>query len=160
MISPTELQAFINATYAADPRTANARKVVVPKKYGVTFTAIAVGVTSTQQIQISANGDFFLRAIYFRASLAGAAQTVSTVPIPNVRALFTDSGSDEQWSNQAIDLSSWADTAGSGGHDMDMAFPRVISGRSTITVQLTSFEAANTPVIDLTLDGVICKVFT
>jgi hypothetical protein len=95
----------------------------------------------------------------FRASLAGAAQTISTVPIPNVRCLITDSGSDEQWFNQAIDLSQIGSVPGSASI-VDEPFPRVISGRSTITVQLTSFEATDTPVIDFTLVGVLCKLFS
>jgi hypothetical protein len=159
MITPEVLQAFIDATYRNAGLPPTTQKVILPKRYGVTFSAIATGATATQQIQISANGDFFLTQMRFRASLAGAAQTVSSVPIPNVRCLITDSGSDEQWFNQAIDLSQIASSPGSAAV-IDEPFPRVISGRSTITVQLTSFEAANTPVIDFTLVGVLCKLFS
>lgn len=158
MISPTELQAFIDATYRNAGLPPETQKVVLPKFYSVTFTAIAVGATATQQIQIGANGDFFLTALRFRASLAGAAQTISTVPVPNVRALITDSGSDEQWMNQAVDLSTIANTEGVAQYDLP--FPRVISGRSTLTIQLTSFEAANTPVIDFTAVGAFVKLFS
>jgi hypothetical protein len=158
-ITPDVLQAFIDATYRNAGLPPETEKVILPKRYSVTFPTIAVGATVTQQIQIAANGDFFLTSIRFRASLAGAAQTVSTVPVPNVRCIITDSGSDEQWFNQAVDLSQIANTSGASAF-IDEPFPRVISGRSTITVQLTSFEAANTPVIDFTLVGVLVKLFS
>ena len=157
-ISPSELQAFINATYANDPATANVRRVVVPKKYGITFPAIALASTVTQVINISANGDFFLTRITYRASLAGAAQQAGSVPVPNLRCLFTDSASDEQWSNQAIDLSQWGMQVG-GEMVLELPYPRVINGRASVNVSVTSFEAASTPVLDLTLDGVLAKVF-
>jgi len=153
------LAAFIESTYRNAGLPPGTQKVILPKKYGITFAAIGLLATATQQIQIGANGDFFLTRITYRASLAGVAQAQATVPIPNVRALFTDSGSDEQWSNQAIDLSQWGFTPGEA-FAWDQPYPRVISGRSTVTAQLTSFEAASTPVIDLTFDGVFVKLFS
>lgn len=158
-ITPEVLQAFIDSTYRNAGLPPDTEKVILPKRYSVTFPAIAVGATATQQIQIGANGDFFLVALHYRATLAGAAQTVATVPVPNLRCQITDSGSDEQWFNQATDLSQIANTPGADNF-RDEPYPRVISGRSTITIQLTSFEAANTPVIDFALVGVLCKLFS
>lgn len=159
MISPTELQEFIDRTYREAQLPANTRKVILPKKYGTTFPPIALATTATQQIQIASNGDFFLTRISFRGNIAAAAQTVNSVPVPNMRCLITDSGSDEQWANQAIDLSQWGQNAGLGFY-MDEVFPRVIGGKSTITIALTNFDAALSTVgIDFTLHGVICKVF-
>lgn len=157
-ISASELAAFIEQTYAMQGIDASLKKSILPKKYGITIPALAVGGTVTQQIQIGANGDFFLTRILFRASLAGAAQTISSVPVPNVRALFTDSGSDEQWANQAIDLSQWG-SLGGNVYAWQQPYPRCISGRSTVSAQFTSFEAANTPVLDVTFDGVFVKIF-
>lgn len=166
MISPTELVAFVNASYSqADRNLAAAgaapNRVIVPKRYAILFTGIAPTATQTGQIQISANGDFFLTRMLFAANNANAAQTNNTLIIPQMRVQITDSGSDEQFANQAVDiasiasLSSLSDTGGG----TDEPYPRVITGRSTITVAVTNTEAANTYNIEFILVGALVKTW-
>lgn len=159
MISPAELQAFIDATYASSGYPPDVQKAILPKIYATTFTAIALAATATNQIQISANGDFFCTTLRYRANLAAAAQTVTSIPVSNARVLITDTGTDEQWSNQAVDINSLCGVAGIGGVDMDLPYPRLIAGRSSVTVQITNFDAVSTPAIDFELIGVLVKIY-
>jgi hypothetical protein len=171
MISPTELVAFVNASYAqADANLAQAgqkpNRVFVPKRYAVLFsstdsTAIAPAATQTKQINISANGDFFLTRFLFAANIANAAQTYNSLVVPQLRIQITDSGSDEQFCNQSCDISSVASLSvlSDTGGGCDEPYPRVISGRSTVTVAITNTEAANTYNVEFILVGVLVKTW-
>jgi hypothetical protein len=166
MISPTELAAFINATYAqADASLAAAgqkpTRLYVPKRYAVLFTGVAPAATQTAQINISANGDFFLTRMVFASNNANAAQTNNSLIIPQFRVQITDSGSDELFANQALDISSIASLSALSdtGGGTDEPYPRVITGRSTLTVAVTNTEAANTYNLEFILVGVLCKTW-
>jgi hypothetical protein len=167
MISPTELAAFVNATYAqSDAQLAGATgvrpsRVFVPKRYAVLFTGIAPAATQALPVNISANGDFFLTRMLFAANIANAAQTNNTLVIPELRIQITDSGSDELFCNQACDIASVASlsTLSDTGGGTDEPYPRVITGRSTITVSITNNEAANTYNVEFILVGVLVKTW-
>lgn len=159
MISAAELQAFIDGTYRDAGYPPDAEKAILPKQFGALFTALSLTVPQTQVIPISANGDFFCTGLRYRAVNAGIAQTVSTVPLVNARMLISDTGTDEQWSNIPIDINAQAQIAGGPAQDMDFPFPRLIAGRSSVSVTLTSFEAAATPTIDFELIGVLVKMY-
>lgn len=166
MISPTELVAFVNAMYAqADaslmqnglPRP---NRVYVTKRYSANFAGlVAGGAAQQQQIQISANGDFILTRINYRANIANAAQTVSTLVVPQLLMQLTDSGSDELFANQALDINAFASLSSSANKDEDEMYPRVISGRSTLTISLQNTEAANTYNVEVTLLGILVKTW-
>ena len=90
-------------------------------------------------------------------SSAFAGQTVSTKVAPLARILITDSGTNEQFTNAAVDLENYSTN---GNIVNDLPYPRIVSGRSTLTVQLTSYEASATINIDLSLEGVLVRAFT
>ena len=163
MISPTELVAFVNAMYAqADgaEMTLTGRKpnrFYATKVYNALFPALAPAGVQTQQIQISANGDFMLLRILYAANIAHAAQTVNTLVVPEIAIQITDSGSDENFAITAVNINAMANLAGNANKDVDLTYPRVISGRSTLTVQVTNNEAANTYNLEIDLVGVLVK---
>lgn len=161
-ISPAELNAFIESTYRDAGLPEGTKMAILPKRYALTTTAIpnvAANGSFQGQIPIGANGDFFLTRIEARATQAGATQTLSSQVIPNLRIIFSDSGSDEKWQNAAVDIAQFCMLPVGGGF-RDEPFPRVIAGRSTVDVLITSFEAAITPVLDLTFVGVFVKLFS
>ena len=165
MISPTELVASVNASYAqSDAELTNAHmprpgRVYAPKRYTVTFATLAPGGTQTQIINISANGDFFLTKMQYKVTNAGAAQTGATLIVPQWRIQITDSGSDELFANASTDLDNIATNAAFANKDTDEPYTRVISGRSTLTLTATSYEAANTYSLDFCLTGALIKTW-
>ena len=146
----SEIEAFASKFYQGRPL------LLTPYGYNITFTALAPGASSTQVINIAANADFILTNLHHRANVAAAAQNVSTKTAPLARILITDSGSNEQFTNSAVDLENYS-TNGNIIHLLP--YPRIISGRSTLTVQLTSYEAANTLNVDVYYEGVLVRAY-
>ena len=95
----------------------------------------------------------------FRTNIAGATQTIATIPYALARILIVDSGTNEQFTAQPVDLFNYCTVTGPNVH-ADHIYPRVISGRSSLTITLTPYEAAVTPVIDLALIGVLVRTFS
>ena len=148
--SPRELQAFANEIYQG------ARLTIVPYAYTVTFTALAAGATSTQQLAITANADFILASLAHHASIAAAAQTVSTKTAPCVRVMITDTGSNEQWFNTAADL----ENISTNGSDARMLpFFRWVGGRTSLSITATSYAAAESTTFDLLLNGALVRAY-
>lgn len=131
--------------------------LLTPYAYNLTFSALAAGASATQTVNIAANADFIITGLHHRANVAAAAQTVSNKTAPLARILITDSGSNEQFTNSAVDLENYS-TNGNIINKLD--YPRIVSGRSTLTVQLTSFEATNTLNIDVVFEGVLVRAYT
>ena len=74
-----------------------------------------------------------------------------------MRMLVTDSGSNEQFTNVAVDLENYSTN---GNIINALAYPRIISGRSSLTIALTSYEASNTLNIDIMLEGVLVRAYS
>lgn len=145
------LQSWIAALYKSD------QTFITPYGYTITFSALAQGASATQILQITANGDFVLTGIKHRANIA-AAQTVSTKIAPFARLLLTDSGSNEQFTAQAVDLENYSTN---GPAARMLPYPRWISGRSSIAAQLTSYApTAETISVDVFLEGVLVRKFS
>ena len=146
----SEIEAFASKFYQGRPL------LLTPYGYNVTFTALTAGSSATQVINIAANADFILTNLHHRANVAAAAQNVSTKSAPLARILITDSGSNEQFTNSAVDLENYS----TNGNIINLLpYPRIISGRSTLTVQLTSYEASQTLNIDVFFEGVLVRAY-
>lgn len=155
--SPQELQSWLSALY----RTAtvrNPRLNVVPYGYNLTFTALAQNTSASQQLSITANADFVLLGVFHRAQIA-AAQTISSKTAPFVRMLITDSGSNEQFTNSAVDLENYSTNS---AYENGMSFPRWIGGRTALTVSVTNFAptAETYATLDLFFSGVLVRGFS
>lgn len=145
-----DIEAFASKFYQGRPL------LLTPYGYNVTFTSLAAGASATQVINIAANADFILTTLHHRANVAAAAQNVSTKSAPLARILITDSGSNEQFTNSAVDLENYSTNGNIINH---LPYPRIVSGRSTLTVQLTSFEASQTLNIDVFFEGVLVRAY-
>lgn len=149
--SYSEIETFASKFYQGRPL------LLVPYAYNVTFSSLAAGASATQTVNISANADFIVTGLHHRANVAAAGQNVSTKVAPLARILVTDSGSNEQFTNSAVDLENYS-TNGNIINKFD--YPRIVSGRSTLTVQLTSYEASQTLNIDIVFEGVLVRAYT
>jgi len=146
-----EIESFASKFYNGRPL------LITPYGYNLTFSSLAAGGSATQTINIAANADFIITGLHHRANVAAANQNVSTKTAPLARILITDSGSNEQFTNSAVDLENYS-TNGNIINKLD--YPRIVSGRSTLTVQLTSYEASSTLNIDVFFEGVLVRAFT
>jgi len=153
--SISDIEQFASRFYAGRPL------LLTPYAYNLTFTSLTNGTTQTSTLNITANADFILTQLHHRASVSvGAVQTVSTKMAPYVRILITDSGTNEQFTNSAVDLENYS-TNGNIVNLLD--YPRIISGRSTLTVQVTNYgsaSAADVEVLDLMFNGVLVRAYT
>jgi hypothetical protein len=149
--SIADIESFASKFYQGRPL------LLTPYAYVLTFSSLAAAGSATQTLNITANADFIFTMLHHRASINGAAQTVSTKTAPLVRVLITDSGTNEQFTNAAIDLENYSTN---GNIVNELPYPRIVSGRSTLTVQLTSYEASNTLNIDLSFEGLLVRAFT
>jgi len=148
----TDIEAFVARFYQGRSMS------IVPYGYNLTFLALAQNGVATQTLNITANADFMLLALRHRANISAAQQT-ATKTAPFVRCLITDSGSNEQFTNAAVDLENYSSNG--QGVSRDLRYPRIISGRSTLTVQMTNFAptAETYAVLDLFLEGVLIRAY-
>lgn len=147
-----EIQAFLNQLYGGRPL------IVVPYGYTVTFSALAPNTSASQSLSITANADFVLTQIKARTGDA-AAQTVSNKNAPYARLLIVDSGSNEQFTNAAVDLENYA-TNGSAEQGI-LPYPRFISGRTALNLTLTNYSAAGTTQNhDIYLEGLLVRTYS
>ena len=157
--SLSELQAFIRSLYArqmADGTVQSPSLYVAPYAYPITIASLAPAGTSTTQIPITANGDFLCLGVRHHATIAAAAQNASTKTVPCVRMLVTDNGTAEQWTNAAVDLENYSQNV---YQSRNLPFPRLVQGKSSLTVQVTSYAAAETYApLELSFDGLLIKV--
>lgn len=131
--------------------------LITPYGYNTTFTALAQNGAASNVVQIAANADFIALGFRHRAQI-GAAQTIQTVTEPFVRLLVTDSGSNEQFTAQAVDLNNYS-TNGGQGVLRNLPYPRILSGRSSITISVTNYAptAETYTTLDIFLEGVLVR---
>lgn len=146
-----ELEAFASKFYGGRAL------LMTPYGYNLTFTGLAPAATATQTLNIAANADFIALTLHHRANVAAAAQNVSTKPAPLARILVVDSGSNEQFTNAAVDLENYSTN---GNIINSLPYPRIISGRSTLTVTLSNYDAAATYNIDVFFEGVLVRAYS
>jgi hypothetical protein len=144
------IQAYLEQSIYAN-EVAQGKKIALKSyAYSINGLSLAPAATSTQIVNIQANADFLCTHLSHHANLAGAAQTVSSKVEPLIRLLITDSASNEQWTNQAIDLACYSTN---DAKLMMLPYPRFVGGRAQINLTFTSYEAANTDVLDFVLHG-------
>lgn len=114
-----------------------------PFFYSVRFIStdpdpLAPGATVTRQIQIQADADFVIMSSAYEADVAGGAQVEATYNVPNVAILLTDTGNGRQLMDFAQPIGVMS---GNGKLPFIWPVPKIMSARSVLTVQATSFEA-------------------
>ena len=150
--SISEVESFAARFYGG------ARLLITPYAYNTIFTSLSQGSTQSSVINIAANADFLLMGIHHRAQI-GAAQTNSSKTAPYVRVLLTDSGSNEQFTAQPVDLENYSNGSNFGNN---LPYPRIIAGRSTINVSVTNFAptAETYTTLDIMLEGVLVRALS
>ena len=103
------------------------------------FTGLADGASATNNVVIQADSDFVLEQITYTATIANAAFTMNSRPIPNINILITDTGSGRQLMSSAVPI--WT-MCGSGEEPFELPRPKAFVARSTIAVQVSNFDAA------------------
>lgn len=147
--SISDVEAFISRFYGG------ARLLITPYGYNTIFTDLANASSQTNIINIAANADFVLLGLRHRVLAEGlAATTVSAKLAPAVRILLSDSGSNEQFTNTAVDLENYSSN---GGYVQPLPYPRILSGRSTTTVEATNYGSTDYATLDLFLSGVLVR---
>lgn len=110
------------------------------------YQTLVTGLASTapngtSQIQIDAGTDFLWIASTYQADLAGAAQTINTIPVPLVTVLVTDTGATKNLSNAPTPLNT---VAGTGQFPYRLIQPRLFRASSVINFTWASYVAAGT----------------
>jgi len=150
-----DIMAYLQAMYIDPVTHLPARLLVTPYAYPVVFTTIAQGVTQQTQMQIAANSDFLVMGLQARAQI-GAAQTVSTITAPFLRLLIVDSGSNEQYTFQPIDLVNYATI---NNVVKTLPWPRLVNGRTTLALTLSNYAptAETYTSVEISFEGVLVR---
>lgn len=119
--------------------------------YELDFAALASGATATGSIQIQADSYFnWIKGAYY-ATIANAAFTDQTRPIPSITMQVTDGGSGRQlFSPLPVPVPS---VMGTGQLPFILPRPRMFMPRSSITITVANFDAAVEYNLRLTLIG-------
>lgn len=148
----SELEAFISRFYEGR------RVLITPYGYSATFAAVTQNATQTQNINIAANADFIFIGMRHRMWLAAAGQTVSTKNAPIGRVLLIDSGSNEQFTQQPVQLDNFSTN---DAKVLELPYPRILAGRTTLTVQYTNNSpAAESQNVEIFLNGVQVRAYS
>jgi len=135
----------------ADPTALNSRYVARDFfVYDTVHSAIVAGTSNTQTIQINADSDFQIEKLTFFADIAAAGQTASSRVIPLVTVLLVDTGSGRQFSDQAVPVNS---LFGTGEIPFVLKQPKILLARTSLSVTVANFDAANTYNIRLSFIG-------
>ena len=145
-----QLNSILNSMYEGRPL------LLQPMGFPLSLSAaLAAGATQTQQLTITGNADFLLTVVGYRATVAGAAQTVSGKTAAQVRILMTDSSSGNQFTQGPVDIENFCTN---GAYGRGFSWPRLLRGRSSVTVQLTNYGTEVYSALELFLDGVLVQV--
>jgi hypothetical protein len=113
--------------------------------------ALTAGGTATFQINIQADSDFKILAGTQHANVGNTAQTFNTVTWPLITIMLTDTGSGRNLMDNPVDVASMF---GTGQLPFFWPVPKIMSARSTLQVQATSYESSQTTNLRLYFIGV------
>jgi hypothetical protein len=149
--SVLDIEAFAARFYGQKPI------LITPYGYPVRFADLAAGAVTTQTLNIAANADFIMLGLSCRVLVDSAdeEQVVSTLPVPLVRALITDSGTGENFTNGTVDLGNYVQQ----GYVKQLPYPRLLTGKTAVSVQLSSYSAEAYALIELYFDGVQVRAY-
>lgn len=155
---PSEIEAFCARYYVNADGTPRALSIL-PYAYQAQFTALTAALQQTVVINIAANADFVALGMRTRAGVgAGVGINVGTIPVPFARLLITDTGTNEQFTNTQVDLHNYAPTA---PYSLELPYPRIVSGRSTLSCVITMYAPAAETVttLELSIYGVLVRAY-
>lgn len=101
-------------------------------------TSLAAGGSFPSQINIDSGTDFYWVATSYFADIAGAAVTESSMNLPLVTVVITDTGSQRQLMNAPVPLPA---IAGSGERPARLLLPRLFRANSVIQFNWANYSA-------------------
>jgi hypothetical protein len=107
--------------------------------YELDFPTIDSGASATNNFTVQADSNFLWQYGAFYASVAGAAFTDDTRPIPNCNLIITDSSSGRQLMSNAVPIASMF---GTGQLPFQLPSPRFFRSNTIVSVFITNFDAA------------------
>lgn len=148
---------FVRRYY--DPDGTN-RVEIQPYAYPVTFADLLQGESQTATISVAANADFVATNVRFRA--VDAAQGIENNPL--IDLLLTDAGSQQQLMASRVPITTAAGVIVQANDAGVLPYPRIISGRSQLIVQVfNTSDVLSTPVdyvsLSVVLAGVLVRQF-
>ncbi len=147
---------FIRSQYNPnnDP-VRNQQLEIQPYSYRLSFTDLQPGQTVSKVLSISAQADFILVSPRYRACVETDDDTLGDV-VPKVLTLISDAGSNQQYSNDQVDISTYFGQIGRAPYDQQ--YPRIMNGRGAITLQITSYATSEVySQIEFVFAGVLLK---
>lgn len=150
--SVSEIEDFVAKMYP------NHEVIITPYAYSTTFLNLAQGAAASNVININANADFVMLGAHHRAALA-VTQTAASKTAPFVRMMLTDSGSGENFTSVPVDLECYSTN---GNIVNSLPYPRIINGRTSLTVSVTNFAplAETYTTLDVVLEGIQVRAYT
>lgn len=149
--SISEIQSFCAQYYGGK------QLLITPYGYETVYASLAQNASATNVVNIAANADFVILGFRTRAQIS-AAQTVSTKTAPFLRLLVVDSGSNEQYTAQTVDINNYASN---DAKDIFLDYPRIVSGRSTLSLTLSNFAPTAETYVNTSvfMHGVLVRAF-
>lgn len=118
--------------------------------YPIRFQNIANAGIASINTQIDAGSDFFLTAITQFSTIDTESYLSSTLTVPAITVLLTDSGSNRQLMFNPVPL---AAIAGDSNHPHRLIHPRLFLRNSNIQCQIASVDPATYTNIWINLEG-------
>lgn len=126
---------------------------LVPYSYPLAFEEVASNATVSGIITLSANADFI--ALGLRNFAAGdSTYTITSKLAGDIRCLITDTSSGDQFTNGSVILENYG---ANGTGEVLFDFPRLLAGRSALSVQLTNLTGQTLIVSQLEIHGVLVR---
>lgn len=129
---------------------------LVPYSYPINFENVADNATASGILTLSANADFIALGLrHFNAS--ESTFTIMSKQAGDLRCLITDTSSGDQFTNGSVILENWGSN---GTGEILFDFPRLLAGRTALSVQLTNLTGLTSIVTQLELHGVLVRAWS
>lgn len=131
---------------------------LVPYSYPINFTAVASDATQSGVLTLSANADFIALGLrHFTMSSTDTSPTILSKPAGDIRCLITDTSSGDQFTNGSVILENYGSN---GTGEILFDFPRLLAGRSALSVQITNNTGGEIVVTQLEIHGVLVRAWS
>lgn len=129
---------------------------LVPYSYIINFEDVAIDATQSGICTLSANADFI--ALGMRHRTAGdSSYTILSKPAGDVRCLITDTSSGDQFTNGSVVLENYGSN---GTGEILLDFPRLLAGRTALSVQITNLTGAIIVALQIEIHGVLVRAWS
>lgn len=129
---------------------------LVPYSYPISFTEFESDSTQSGIITLSANADFIALGLRFIAA-GDSSYTIVSKLAGDVRCLITDTSSGDQFTNGSVTLENYGSN---GTGEVLFDFPRLLAGRSALSVQVANGTGVELVVLQIEIHGVMVRAWS